>query len=243
MVTTLPRTHVVVLGMERLLPTLDDLEALAMLLPRSATGQKITTYLNLITGPRRAEEHDGPRELHVVVVDNGRSRTLGDEELSDVLACIRCGACLNVCPVYRQIGGHAYGSVYPGPIGAVVSPQLDGGGEAARELAEASSLCGACTEACPVAIPLDRMLVTLRERRVERGEAGLAVELSARAAAFVLSDAQNLALAGRAARAAGDLASLAGPLARWNSSREPLRVAQRSFHELWSDLEREGGAS
>jgi L-lactate dehydrogenase complex protein LldF len=168
MVTTLPETHVVLMGMERIIPTWDDLELMANLLPRSATGQKSTTYVNVLTGPRRKNEADGPGALHVIVVDNGRSRVLGDPEFRDVLSCIRCGACLNVCPVYRHIGGHAYGSVYSGPIGAVLTPLLDPSPRAA-ELANASTLCGACFDACPVKIPLHDRLVQLRRRNVERG--------------------------------------------------------------------------
>ncbi|HEY3593237.1 MAG TPA: LutB/LldF family L-lactate oxidation iron-sulfur protein, partial [Polyangiaceae bacterium] len=169
MVTTMPRTHMVVMGMERIVPSLADVELFANLLPRSATGQKLTTYMNIISGPRREGEVDGPSALEVIVIDNGRSRQLGDPHFQAILHCIRCGACLNVCPVYRQIGGHAYGSVYPGPIGAVLTPLLRDEPRAA-ELANASSLCGACYQACPVKIPLHDMLVELRRRNVERGE-------------------------------------------------------------------------
>src|SRR5207244_4409561 len=161
MVRTLPKTHVVVMGLERSVPTFEELAIMANLLPRSATGQKLTTYMNVMTGPRRAGESDGPTELHVIVVDNGRSRVLGDSEFRDVLSCIRCGACLNVCPVYRHVGGHAYGSVYSGPIGAVLSPLLNPGGPES-ELANASTLCGAWFEACPVKIPLHDHLLRLR---------------------------------------------------------------------------------
>lgn len=168
MVTTLPRTHVVLMGMERIVPSFADLELMAELLPRSATGQKLTTYMNIITGARAADELDGAEELHVVILDNGRSRQLGDPEFREVLNCIRCGACLNVCPVYRQIGGHAYASVYSGPIGAVLTPLLEPTDARASELANASSLCGACFEACPVKIPLHDMLVGLRRKNAER---------------------------------------------------------------------------
>jgi L-lactate dehydrogenase complex protein LldF len=168
MVTTLPRTHIVVMGMERIVPSLADVELFANLLPRSATGQKLTTYMSILSGPRRQGEADGPHALEVIVIDNGRSRQLGDPEFESILHCIRCGACLNVCPVYRQIGGHAYGSVYPGPIGAVLTPLLAPADDRAAELANASSLCGACFEACPVKIPLHDMLVSLRQRNVER---------------------------------------------------------------------------
>jgi L-lactate dehydrogenase complex protein LldF len=168
MVTTLPRVHIVLMGMERIVPSWDALEVMANVLPRSATGQKLTTYLNVLTGPGRDDEPDGARAMHVIVLDNGRSAQLGDPHFQDVLSCIRCGACLNVCPVYRHVGGHAYGSVYSGPIGAVLTPLLNQS-PAAAELANASSLCGACFEACPVKIPLHDMLVQLRRRNVERG--------------------------------------------------------------------------
>jgi len=168
MVTTLPRVHIVLMGMERIVPTWEALEVMANVLPRSATGQKLTTYLNVLTGPRRPGEADGATEMHVIVLDNGRGALLGDPHFQDVLNCIRCGACLNVCPVYRHIGGHAYGAVYSGPIGAVLTPLLYSSPQAA-ELANASSLCGACFEACPVKIPLHDMLIELRRRNVERG--------------------------------------------------------------------------
>lgn len=159
MVTSLPPVQIAVVGMERVVETWSDLELMLSLLPRSATGQALTVYTTMITGPRRAEELEGPQELHVVIVDNGRSGILGGP-YREVLNCIRCGACLNVCPVYRRIGGHAYAAAYSGPIGAVVSPLLAGGETC--ELRLASSLCGACYEACPVMIPLQDMLLALR---------------------------------------------------------------------------------
>jgi len=162
MCTSLPRTHIAIMGMERIVATWDELDVMLALLARSGTGQALSVYTNIISGPRRAGEADGPDAVHVIVLDNGRSGIVGTE-FDDALLCIRCGACLNVCPVYRNIGGHAYGSVYSGPIGAVLTPLLRPDDLSARELPEASSLCGACSDVCPVRIPLHDLL--LRERR------------------------------------------------------------------------------
>ncbi|GAB6876790.1 hypothetical protein JCM13210_15170 [Thermaerobacter litoralis] len=166
MVTSLPRVHIAVMGMERVVPTWADLAVLLEVLARSATGQKITVYTTFVGGPRRPGEADGPEEFHLVIVDNGRSNLLGTR-FQEALHCIRCGACLNACPVYRQIGGHPYGGVYSGPIGAVITPLL-GGLDGWDDLPYASSLCGACYEACPVMIPLHDLLVDLREEVVNR---------------------------------------------------------------------------
>jgi len=163
MCSSVPRVHVAIMGTERLVADLAELDVLLALLARSATGQALSVYTNLLTGPRRAGEADGPDELHVIVLDNGRTALLGTP-FESALGCIRCGACLNVCPVYRQVGGHAYGAVYSGPIGAVLTPLLQPDDEASRELAGASTLCGACTDACPVRIPLHELLLALRDR-------------------------------------------------------------------------------
>jgi L-lactate dehydrogenase complex protein LldF len=174
MVTTLPRVHIALLGMERLVPALDDLALMLRLLPRSATGQKLTVYTSLLHGPRRPGDPDGPDERHVVILDNGRSK-LRQSPLREMLYCIRCGACLNACPVFREIGGHAYvnqqgqGSPYPGPMGSVLSPALFGQAEFGQ-LARASTLCGACREACPVDIDLPRLLLRVRAGLTEAYE-------------------------------------------------------------------------
>ena len=163
LVTAAPAIHVAVMGMERLVADFAELDVMLALLARSATGQSLTAYTSLISGPRRPGEADGPDEVHVVILDNGRSAILGSE-LREILHCIRCGACLNVCPVYRQVGGHAYGwGFYGGPVGAVLTPLL-ARAEAAGELSGASSLCGACWQACPVGIPLQDLLLSLRRR-------------------------------------------------------------------------------
>ena len=159
--TSVPRVHIAVMGMERLVADWEQLDLFVNLLARSGTGQHLSSYTSVITGPRRDGEADGPDELHVVILDNGRSDILGTE-FQEILSCIRCGACLNVCPVYRQIGGHAYGWVYSGPVGAVLTPLLAGAHHEAAELANASTLCGACMDACPVSIPLQDLLLALR---------------------------------------------------------------------------------
>lgn len=166
MSTTAPDVHIAVMGIEKVIARLDHLPPLLTLLTRSATGQPITTYVNLISGPRGGGEKDGPRELHLILLDNGRSRIRLDAELAATLRCIRCGACMNHCPIYARLGGHAYGTVYPGPIGSILEPQLQG--LAARgELAEVSSLCGACAEVCPVRIPIPGLLNRLRQESVK----------------------------------------------------------------------------
>lgn len=234
MTTTLPRIHVVVMGIERLVPTLADLGVLLQVLARSATGQKLSVYTSLITGPRRAGEPDGPDELHVVLVDNGRSRVLGTE-VAEILACIRCGACLNACPVYRQIGGHAYGSVYPGPVGAVLTPALDGLGPW-RELPHASSLCGACREVCPVRIDIPRLLLALRRQGDEAGLTPLWVRAAVAAYRFA---AVRPALFQATARLAGWamqlpardgwLRRLPPPLSAWTDARDFPAFAGKPF--------------
>jgi len=165
MVTSLPRVHVAIMGMERALETWQQLDVLLALLTRCATGQEVTAYVSAITGPRRPGEIDGPDEFHLVILDNGRSEILGTE-FQEILHCIRCGACLNACPVYRQIGGHAYGSVYSGPVGAVLTPILRVA-DPAPDLAYACSLCGACHQACPVKIRLPDLLVAARRKDAE----------------------------------------------------------------------------
>ena len=166
MVTTLPRVHVAITGIEKVVPTLEDLSTLNRVLPRSATGQEIENYFSILTGPRRAGDADGPEHMVVILVDAGRTELVGGD-LAEMLRCIRCGACMNHCPVFQTVGGHAYGWVYPGPMGSVLTPVFTGL-ENALDLPQAATLCGACEVACPVKIPLPELLRRLRERQMER---------------------------------------------------------------------------
>jgi L-lactate dehydrogenase complex protein LldF len=167
LVTTLPRVHVAITGIEKVVPTLEDVTTLLRLLPRSATGQSITNYVSVLTGIKNGTDHDGPEHFHIILLDNGRSRLIGGE-MQEMLRCIRCGACMNHCPVYQNIGGHAYGWVYPGPMGSILTPLLSGL-EKSSDLPNASTLCGACAVVCPVKIPLPDLLRKLREKQMERG--------------------------------------------------------------------------
>jgi L-lactate dehydrogenase complex protein LldF len=235
--TTLPRIHVALMGLERLVPTLADLEMMLRLLPRSATAQKLTSYVSLLTGPRRPDEPDGPEELHVVLLDNGRTRTLGSE-LAEALLCIRCGACLNVCPVYREIGGHAYGSTYGGPIGSVLSPALFGSDFG--ELANASSLCGACRDICPVRIDIPTMLLAVRGQQAAQGHAPLWLKLGMKAWRWAMATparyhaAQALAAFGsRLVSRDGRIRALPPPLNAWTARRDFPVFARESFRARW----------
>jgi L-lactate dehydrogenase complex protein LldF len=221
LVSSLPRVHVAILGMERLVPTLAELAVLLELLARSATGQRLTTYTTLITGPRRKGEQDGPEELHVVVLDNGRSN-LRRGRYREMLACIRCGACLNVCPVYRKAGGSAYGPVYSGPMGAVLAPLLVGIANAPT-LPHASSLCGACTAACPVKIPLHELLLDLRRDLVEEGVSPWTERVAFTLWSFLWSRPSGYRLSTRLARLARPAAAVFGPGRAWAQGR-PLPV-------------------
>ena len=167
MVTTVPPLHIVILSLEKMIPSLADLPTFIRLLPRSATGQSITSYVSVITGTRKPGEATGAKELHIVLLDNGRTEILSGE-CREILKCIRCGACMNVCPVYRTVGGHSYGWTYPGPMGIVLTTLLTGMAKS-HPLVDASTLCGACVEVCPVRIPLVDLFLKLRGRRVREG--------------------------------------------------------------------------
>jgi len=259
--TSVPKVHIAVMGIEKILPRFADLDIFLKLLPRSGTGQQLTTYQSLITGTKRKTEDEGPDELHIVLLDNGRSRMLAHPVTRQSLACIRCGACLNACPVYQQIGGHAYGSVYPGPIGAVITPQLIGLGKAAQ-LPYASSLCGACREVCPVKIDIPELLLYLRgeitegpEGRGQEQETGTGGRIKRRRIerlAFKLFAAvmtrprfyewntrgarllQHLIMRdGKIGRVGTFLSRVVPPLGAWTSARDLRPLAQSTFREQW----------
>ena len=235
MCTTLPPVLVTILGIEKLVPAFADLEVFLQLLPRSSTGERMNPYTSLWTG---VTPGDGPKEFHVVLLDAGRTRVLADEVGRDALHCIRCSACLNVCPVYSRTGGHAYGSVYPGPIGAILTPQLLGI-EHAPSLPFASSLCGACYEVCPVKIDIPRILLHLRSKAVEASGTKAEGTLM-KAVGWVFGGRRRFAIAQRLGRIAqrpllrgGAIRRLPRPLSGWTRSRDLRPLARETFREWW----------
>jgi len=240
---SLPKVHIVITSIDKVIPTLEDAATLLRLLARSATGQEITSYVTLSTGPRRPGDPDGPEAYHVVILDNGRSEILGSE-MRDVLRCIRCAACMNHCPVYGAIGGHAYGSVYPGPIGSVLTPALVGVGEAGN-LPNASTFCGKCESVCPMKIPLPKLMRHWREREFSRKLSPWSWRAGLKAWAFLARRPRLYHLANRFA--APVLAAMAGskgrfefmPLARgWTRHRDLAAPQGRTFQQLWAETRR-----
>lgn len=237
MCVSLPQVLITLIGIEKIIPRFEDLEIFLQLLPRSATGERMNPYNSIWTG---ATAGDGPQEFHVVLLDNGRTQVFADEFSRDTLDCIRCGACLNACPVYQQTGGHAYGSIYAGPIGAILTPQLQNM-QHSQSLPYASSLCGACFEVCPVKINIPEILVHLRAKVVERGEAPVTESLAMKAAASAFKNATRLSWAQSFARIAqapfehdGTLRNLPGMLAAWTAVRDLKPVPKQSFREWWA---------
>src|SRR5215469_15622838 len=244
MCLTLPETLITVMGIEKVIPSWRDLEVFFQLLPRSSTGERMNPYTSMWTG---VTPGDGPQRFHLILLDNGRTAALADPVGRQALHCIRCSACLNVCPVYERVGGHAYGSVYPGPIGAVLSPQLTGV-EDNPSLPYASSLCGACYDACPVKINIPELLVYLRARHVAessragRVPSGEAIAMAA--ASWVMADPRRFRTAQRAGRAGrviskgGKISALPPPLAGWTKARDAPEPPAQTFRQWWASRER-----
>jgi L-lactate dehydrogenase complex protein LldF len=240
MVTTLPKVHVVVTGIEKVIPTLEDLCTLMRLLPRSATGQSITNYISVLTSTKKPEESDGPEHLYFILVDSGRAGLLGGE-FQDMLRCIRCGACMNHCPVYQTIGGHAYGWVYPGPMGSVLTP-LYAGIDKALDLPHAATLCNQCGVVCPVKIPLPDLLRRLREKQVDAGLRPLAERLALRAWAWVARRPALYALGTRIGvrylkwlAGGADRIRVLSPAPAWTEGRDFPAPEGKTFRELYRE--------
>jgi L-lactate dehydrogenase complex protein LldF len=236
--TTLPKVHIAIMGMERIVPTWNELDMLVSMLTRSATGQKISVYVTAINSPRQIGDMDGPEEFHLIILDNGRSNILGTA-YQEALHCIRCGACLNVCPVYRHIGGHAYGGVYSGPIGAVLTPLLEGY-DNWKELPYASSLCGACTDVCPVKIPLHDLLIEHRKDEVEQGYVSFAEQMAFKGFSFLASHPSLYGTAIKLAHKGTGMLSKDGYITKgpglvggWTDVRDLPRPASQSFRDWW----------
>ncbi|MQY29394.1 lactate utilization protein B [Nocardia aurantia] len=243
MCLTLPETLITVLGIEKLVPTFTDLEVFMQLLPRSSTAERMNPYTSMWTG---VHPGDGPQRVHVILLDNGRTRVLADETGRPALHCIRCSACLNVCPVYERVGGHAYGSVYPGPIGAILSPQLTGvtgPDDPNASLPYASTLCGACFDACPVRIDIPSILVHLRAKDIDAHRGGLPgpQDLAMKAASAMMASPSRFAAAERATKLArllgrmrGRITTLPYPGSKWTTSRDLPLPPKETFRQWWA---------
>jgi L-lactate dehydrogenase complex protein LldF len=239
--TGMPKVLVAVMGIEKVIPRLRDLPVFLRLLTVSATGQKLTSYVSMISSARQPGELDGPEEFHLVILDNGRSEILADPKMRESLCCIRCGACLNVCPVYQRVGGHSYGSVYSGPIGAVITP-LYSGLETAKDLPYASSLCAACSEICPVKINIHHLLLWLRKDSVEEEHTPWTERLLMRLFLLGMKDDVIYRAGSRLLRAALALSGKRSTLLKvpgWTESRDFPPLAEKTFRRLWVELEKE----
>jgi L-lactate dehydrogenase complex protein LldF len=241
MCVSLPRVLISVVGIEKIIPKFQDLSVFLQLLPRSATGERMNPYNSLWTG---VTPGDGPQEFHVILLDNGRTRVLEDTVSRETLDCIRCGACLNACPVYQQTGGHAYGSIYAGPIGAILTPQLQSM-EHSQTLPYASSLCGACYEVCPVKINIPEILIHLRNKVVENHDAPASERFGMKMAAWAMSDASHISTARTLGRVAqlpfannGAIHHLPGLMGEWTSTRDIPSIPAESFRQWWAKREK-----
>lgn len=228
---TLPKIHIVVTGIEKVVPTLDEAIILFKLLPTSATGQKITSYLSFINKPKHPNDIDGPEKIFVILLDNGRRKLLKNPETSSALYCIKCGACMNICPVYQTVGGHAYDSVYPGPIGSILTPTMSSycNGE---DLAFGSSLCGACSEICPVKINIHHTLLWIRNQTVEKNYTPFIEKLLFRIWRNVM---QNVFLYNLSSKIMHFLQPLMLQDGGWSVSKNIPQLADKSFHEIWKN--------
>lgn len=223
-----PKTHIVIVGIEKVIPSMTDLGLFWPLLATFGTGQKVTVYNSIVTGPRQSGETDGPEEMYVILLDNGRTNILANEKTRESLYCIRCGACLNACPIYKNIGGHSYGTTYSGPIGSVITPHLKDMGEW-KHLSFASSLCGNCTEVCAVKINLHELLLENRSEAVEQGYAGWAEKLAWKAWKQASLNRGMMNLGNRKMK--NWLVNKA--FKAWTAHREDLDFAPRTFNEMW----------
>ena len=231
--TAWPKTHIVIVGIEKMIPSMTDLALLWPLLSTYGTGQKVTVYSSIISGPRQPGETDGPEEMYVILLDNNRTNILASPRLRESLYCIRCGACLNVCPVYKNIGGHTYGTTYSGPIGSVITPNLSGL-EEYKHLSFASSLCGACTEVCPVKINLHELLLVNRNASVEQGMTTFSEKMAWKVwkIASLKRGMMNMGNGGLKTKVVNTL------FKDWNKHHAPLEFSKKTFNEMWKERER-----
>jgi L-lactate dehydrogenase complex protein LldF len=229
--TAFPKTHIAIVGIEKVIPSVTDLDLFWPLLATSGTGQNVTVYNTIFTGPRQPQEKDGPEDMYVILLDNGRTNLLAQPDKREALNCIRCGACLNVCPVYKNIGGHTYETTYSGPIGSVITPHL-AGMEDHKHLSYASSLCGACTSACPVKINLHNLLLLNRQQSVAEGFADKQEKLTMRGWEFAMLHKKLVNLTPAGLKSYGLRLILKDT---WSKKREPLQAAPKNFKDLWNE--------
>lgn len=228
--TAWPKTHIVIAGIEKIISFVNDLALMWPLLSTYGTGQKMTVYSNIISGPRQANENDGPEEMYVILLDNNRTNVLANPKQRESLYCIRCGACLNVCPVYKNIGGHAYGTTYSGPIGSVISPNLNGL-EEFKHLSYASSLCGACTEVCPVKIPIHELLLDNRKASVEEGMTDFSEKIFWQLWK-ISSLKRNWMNKGKSSLKSKMFNFL---FKKWNKHHTPIQFSPKTFNQMWKE--------